>query len=118
MPAFRDGAPTYNPFIGSYAYRETCFESGPSEPNRASKGQKDAWTLDDQSEDNIDNGEKTAANFPDGAMAEASEATATRHGSDVATRGIESEDRDADWKSDRFAGEADIGDTLKAPIVM
>lgn len=107
MPAFRDdGEPIYNPFTDSYAYRETGFEPGPSwEPKRGSKGQQDAWILDNRSEDGIDNGGKAAAKFPDGAMAETSspgqqlsedEATATRHGSDVATRGVESEDGDAD----------------------
>ena len=111
MPAFRDGEPIYNPFTGSYAYRETGFEPGPSGPNQASKGQQDAWILDNRSEDGIDNGGKTAANFPDGAMAETSpgqlsedEATATRHGSDIATRGVKSEDGDADRVGKRMFG--------------
>lgn len=103
IPALRDGEPIYNPFTGSYAYRETGFEPGPSEPNRVSKGQQDAWMLDIRSGDGIENGGKAAANIADGAMAETSpgqlsedEATATRHGSDIATRGGESEDRDTD----------------------
>lgn len=111
MPAFRDGEPIYNPFTGSYAYRETGFEPGPSEPNRASKGQQDAWILDNRSEDDIDDGGKATANFPDGAKAETSpgqlsedEATATRHGSDIATRGVKSEDGDADRVGKRRFG--------------
>lgn len=106
MPAFRDGEPIYNPFTGSYAYRETGFEPGPSEPNRASKGQHDAWILDHRSEDDIDNGAKAAANFPNGAMAETSpgqlsedEATAMRQGSDIGTR-----DGDADRVGKRMFG--------------
>ena len=111
IPAFRDGEPLYNPFTGSYAYRETGFEPGPSEPNRASKGQQDAWMLDYRSEDNIDNGGETAANVLDGAMAETSpdqlsedEATATRHRSDIATRGVKSEDGDTGRVGKRIFG--------------
>ena len=111
MPAFRDEEPIYNPFTGSYAFRETGFEPGPSEPNRASKSQEDAWMLDYLSEDNIENGGKAVANIPDGAMAGASpgqlsedEATASRHRSDIATRGVESEDGDADRVGKRMFG--------------
>ena len=112
MPAFQDDEePIYNPFTGSYAYQETGFEPGPSEPNRASKGQYGAWRLKNRSEDDIDNGGKAAANSPDAATAETplgqlseDEAMATRHGSNIATRGIKSEDDGADRVGKRMFG--------------
>lgn len=111
MPALRDGEPIYNPFTGSYAYRETGFEPGPSEPNRASEGQQGACILDYPTENSTDNGGEAVANFPDGVMAGTSpgqlsedEATATRHRSDIATRGAKSEDGDADRVGKRIFG--------------